>query len=148
MQFSVLFGRAISDFTLFICNFSLLPAHALPPHSTRAAHHDTQNRKGLKKYSGFDFTTKTAIESYKNRNHSENTVIIKKADNCENNLTNYRLCVLASGSLITDIFSCRTLISVSCLHFGQNNGKFSRIVSPRILMRVLFLHTGHNSHSI
>ena len=24
------------------------------------------------------------------------------------------------GSLITDIFRCFTLISVSCLHFGQN----------------------------
>lgn len=58
----------------------------------------------------------------------------------------YRLCVLASGSLITDIFSCRTLINISCLHFGQNRGKFSRIVSPRILIRVLFLQTGHNIH--
>lgn len=39
-----------------------------------------------------------------------------------------------------------TLISVSCLHFGQNNGKFSSIVSPRIFTRVLLPHTGHNNH--
>lgn len=58
----------------------------------------------------------------------------------------YRLCVCASGSLITDIFSCFTFISVSCLHFGQNNGKFSSIVSPRIFTRVLLPHTGHNNH--
>lgn len=63
------------------------------------------------------------------------------------NLTCYRLCVLASGSLITDIFSCFTLISVSCLHLGQNSGKFSSTVSPRILTRVLFPQIGHNSHS-
>ena len=37
-------------------------------------------------------------------------------------LMGYRLCVFASGSLITDIFSCFTLIKVSCLHFGQYRG--------------------------
>ena len=64
-----------------------------------------------------------------------------------NNLTCYRLCVLASGSLITDIFSCFTLIIVSCLHLGQNSGKFSSTVSPRILTRVLLPQIGHNIHS-
>lgn len=62
-------------------------------------------------------------------------------------LTCYRLCVLASGSLITDIFSCFTLIIVSCLHLGQNRGKFSSTVSELILIRVLFPQTGHNIHS-
>ena len=53
----------------------------------------------------------------------------------------------SSGSLITDIFSCFTLIIVSCSHLGQNSGKFSSTVSPRILTRVLLPQTGHNIHS-
>lgn len=57
----------------------------------------------------------------------------------------YRLCVCASGSWITDILMCFTLISVSCLHFGQNNGKCSSTVSSRNLIRVLLLQIGHNS---
>ena len=61
-------------------------------------------------------------------------------------LVHYRLCVCASGSLITDIFSCRAEINVSCLHLGQYNGKFSRTVSSRIRTRVLESHTGHNIH--
>ena len=60
----------------------------------------------------------------------------------------YRLCVCASGSWITDILMCFTLISVSCLHFGQNNGKFSSTVSSRNFIRVLLLQTGHSSHFI
>ncbi len=43
----------------------------------------------------------------------------KKSITTSNKLIGYRLCVLASGSLITDIFSFRIFISVSCLHFGQ-----------------------------
>ena len=62
-------------------------------------------------------------------------------------LTCYRLCVLASGSLFTDIFSCFTLIIVSCLHLGQNSGKFSITVSSRILTLVLLPQIGHNIHS-
>jgi hypothetical protein len=62
-------------------------------------------------------------------------------------LTCYRLCVLASGSLITDILSCFTLIMVSCLHLGQNSGKFSSTVSTPILTFVLLPQTGHNIHS-
>ncbi len=58
----------------------------------------------------------------------------------------HRLCVCASGSLITDIFICRTFIRVSCLHFGQNKGNFSSTVSSRNFNLVLFPHTGHNSH--
>ena len=71
----------------------------------------------------------------------------KKEPVTVNNLTCYRLCVLASGSLITDIFSCFTLIIVSCLHLGQNSGKFSSTVSLSILTRVLLPQTGHNIHS-
>jgi hypothetical protein len=75
------------------------------------------------------------------------TPLKSKADNCDY-LTSYRLCVFASGSLITVIFSSRKLIKVSCLHLGQNRGKFSSTVSSRILLRVLLSHTGHISHSI
>jgi hypothetical protein len=62
-------------------------------------------------------------------------------------LTCYRLCVLASGSLVTDIFNCFTLIIVSCLHLGQKSGKFSSTVSSRTLTLVLLPQTGHNIHS-
>ncbi len=62
-------------------------------------------------------------------------------------LTYYRLCILVSGSLITEILNCFTLILVSCLHLGQNSGKFSIIVSSHILTLVLLPHTGHNIHS-
>ena len=60
----------------------------------------------------------------------------------------HRLCVYASGSLITDIFSSLTHISVSCLHFGQNSGKFLSTVSMRIFVRVLLLQIGQLIHSI
>ena len=60
----------------------------------------------------------------------------------------YRLCVCASGSLITDILSCFTLISVSCLHFGQNSGKCSSTVSSLIFKRVLLLQIGQSTHSL
>lgn len=72
----------------------------------------------------------------------------KRADNRKLKSACYRLCVFASGSLITDIFNCFTLISVSCLHFGQNSGKFSSTVSLRILIRVLLLQIGHNIKSV
>ena len=58
----------------------------------------------------------------------------------------YRLCVLASGSWMMDRFSCLTAIKVSCLHFGQNKGKFINSVSFRTLTRVLLLQIGHNIH--
>ena len=74
-------------------------------------------------------------------------VSIKKEPVTVSNLTCYRLCVLASGSLITDIFNCFTLIIVSCLHLGQNSGEFSSTVSSRILTHVLLPQTGHNIHS-
>lgn len=72
----------------------------------------------------------------------------KRADNPCPRATGYRLCVSASGSLITSVFISFTLISVSCLHFGQNNEKFSSTVSSRNLIRVLLLQTGHSSHFI
>lgn len=59
----------------------------------------------------------------------------------------HRLCVCASGSWITYVFSCSTLIKVFCLHFGQNSGKFLIIVLGLTFIRVLLLHTGHNIHS-
>ena len=68
-----------------------------------------------------------------------------RADNCDFT-HDYRLCVFASGSLIIDVFSCRTAIRVSCLHFGQNSGKFSSTVSSRTRSRVLLSQTGHNIH--
>lgn len=73
-------------------------------------------------------------------------IIKERAGNCEQShmLSALRLSV---GSLITDIFSCFTLIIVSCLHLGQNSGKFSSTVSPSILTRVLLPQTGHNIHS-
>ena len=72
----------------------------------------------------------------------------KRADNPRPRATGYRLCVYASGSLITDIFSSLTHISVSCLHFGQNSGKFLSTVSIRIFVRVLLLQIGQLIHSI
>ena len=93
-----------------------------------------------RQYNGF-------VVVMRQRSCSVSCVIIKKEPiTIRNSLIGYRLCVFASGSLITDIFSCFTLISVSCLHFGQNNGKFSSIVSSRILIRVLLLQAGHNIH--
>ena len=59
----------------------------------------------------------------------------------------HRLCGLAAGSVITTICKFLTFIKFSCLHFGQNKGKFFRIVSLRILSRVLLPQTGHLIHS-
>ena len=52
----------------------------------------------------------------------------------------------ASGSLMTVTCKLMASINVSCLHFGQNIGKFLSIVSSRILSLVLLLQTGHKSH--
>ena len=65
---------------------------------------------------------------------------------CKKILTNYWLCVLASGSLIIFTIPRFVLIKVSCLHFGQNKGKFINSVSFRTLTRVLLLQIGHNIH--
>lgn len=48
---------------------------------------------------------------------------------------------------MTDILNFLTLIIVSCLHLGQNSGKFSSIVSTPILTLVLLPQTGHNIQS-
>ena len=58
----------------------------------------------------------------------------------------YRLCVCASGSLITVMQNSFMLIKVSHLHFGQYSGKFSILVSRRIFILVLFEQTGHNTN--
>lgn len=60
--------------------------------------------------------------------------------------TSYHTCVLASGSVIIEIFNCFTQMRVSCLHLGQNRGKFSSTVSSRNFTRALLWHTGHNIH--
>ena len=68
---------------------------------------------------------------------------------------NYRLCVLvtswlcnyASGSLTIAVLNCLTFTTVVCLHLGQNKGKLASTVSSINLIRVLFLQTGHKSHS-
>ena len=78
----------------------------------------------------------------------QNVTKTNGADNLRNKSKGYRLCVLASGSLIIDIFICRTLINVSCLHLGQYRGKFSSTVSRRIFNLVLLPQTGHNIHSL
>ena len=63
-------------------------------------------------------------------------------------IAGYRLCVYASGSVITVILSLSALIRVSLLHLGQNNGKFISTVSLRSIVRVLPLQTGQGSHFI
>ena len=75
-------------------------------------------------------------------------MVKEKADNPRSMAAGYRLCVSASGSLSIVIFSCLTLISVSCLHFGQKSGKFLSSVSSRIFKRVLLLQIGHNIKSV
>ena len=55
---------------------------------------------------------------------------------------------LFASLLYTITFKSFALISVSCLHFGQNNGKLSGAVSGRSFIRVLLLQTGHSSHSL
>lgn len=74
--------------------------------------------------------------------------LIKSADptNCDISQI-HRLCVLAAGSVIITICKSLTFIKFSCLHFGQNRGKFCSIVSFRILSRVLPPQTGHLIHS-
>lgn len=50
--------------------------------------------------------------------------------------------------LIMVTFKSFAPIKHSCLHFGQNKGKFSSTVSGRIFIRVLLQQTGHNTHSV
>ena len=38
-------------------------------------------------------------------------------------------------------------MSISCLHLGQQRGKFSSTVSNRTFNLVLLLQIGHNNHS-
>ena len=62
--------------------------------------------------------------------------------------TGYRLCVYASGSLITVILNCVILIRVTCLHLGQNREKFFNSVSSLICTLVLFLQIGQRINSV
>jgi len=72
----------------------------------------------------------------------------ERADNPRKIAAVYRLCVCASGSLITDVCNSFTLIRVSCLHLGQCKGKLISTVSIRIFRRVLFEQTGQRTHSV
>lgn len=74
------------------------------------------------------------------------TINYKRADNHSSWLTGYWLCVYVSGSLITDVLNCLTLIIVSRLHLGQNSGKFSSTVLRHTLVRVLFLQIKQSTH--
>ena len=51
-----------------------------------------------------------------------------------------------SGSLMTVTCKCVTSTNVSCLHFGQNSGKFFSSVSFLILVRLLLPQTGQYIH--
>ena len=62
--------------------------------------------------------------------------------------TNYRLCVLASGTTDNRIFILSASIKHSCLHLGQNIGKFFSEVSARIFVRVLHLQKGQCIHPL
>lgn len=75
-----------------------------------------------------------------------NFSLIKWAGNYSFMTVNHRLCVFASGSLITVICSSFASIKLSRLHFGQYRGKFLKIVSFLILSRVLLPQTGHKTH--
>ena len=75
-------------------------------------------------------------------------MLIKRAEpmNCDISQI-HRLCGLAAGSVMITICRFLTFIKFSCLHFGQNRGKFCSIVSFRILSLVLPPQTGHLIHS-
>ena len=57
----------------------------------------------------------------------------------------HRLCVYASGSLMTVTTNFFASIRNSRLHFGQNTGNLIRIVSSYIFARVLFPQTGQGT---
>ena len=75
-------------------------------------------------------------------------MLIKRAEpmNCDISQI-HRLCGLAAGSVMITVCRFLTFIKFSCLHFGQNRGKFCSIVSFRILSLVLPPQTGHLIHS-
>ena len=50
-----------------------------------------------------------------------------------------------SGSSLNTIFSFTKSILVTDIHFGQNSGKFTNVVSSWTLVRVFPSHTGHTS---
>ena len=72
-----------------------------------------------------------------------NCIILGRADGFAS-----RHSVAASICDAVGIFSLLTFTKLSCLHLGQNSGKFISSVSLRIFTRVLFLHTGQISHSV
>ena len=66
----------------------------------------------------------------------------------ESNSSVHRLCVYASGSLMTSILLSLTRISVSFPHLGQYKGNFSITVSALTFILVLLAQTGHLIHSV
>ena len=83
------------------------------------------------------------------QSYSTILVIIKKEPTTMSGLLiGYRLCVLASGTTDNRIFMLSTSIKHSCLHFGQNMGKFFNEVSARIFVRVLHLQKGQCIHPL
>ena len=63
---------------------------------------------------------------------------------CSMNMRSFFDC---SKNAISYKVNCFTLIIISRLHFGQYSGKFSSTVLSQILILVLLLQLGHNSHS-
>ena len=60
----------------------------------------------------------------------------------------HRLCVCASGSLMTSICNFSARIKLSFLHLGQKRGKFINTVSSLIWFRVLCPQAGQSIHSV
>ena len=56
--------------------------------------------------------------------------------------------LIALSLMLVTLFHAATLIIISRLHFGQYSGKFSSTVLSQILILVLLLQLGHNSHSV
>ena len=143
----------LSDFVDRVCASWRLPPLAAAFNSDTASFLEKIKRNG-----GFDFSKAAALKRacentsavrrlfFFCRRAAKCFIIKERADNSSSKSACYRLCVCASGSLITEILNCVTLIKISCLHLGQNSGKFRSSVSDRILIRVLLPQTGHNNH--
>lgn len=76
-------------------------------------------------------------------------VLLSYPNTCLSNICsmNMRSFFDCSKNAISYKVNCFTLIIISRLHFGQYSGKFSSTVLSQILILVLLLQLGHNSHS-
>ncbi len=95
------------------------------------------------------------VSSYHNYNLLQLfSFVIKKADPFDRMV--YGFIGSASGVWLYFLFSsccnlicrCFTSSRLSCLHLGQNSGKFFNSVSALIFTRVLCLQSGHKIHSV